>query len=131
MAVYNGINGVVVAANKTLVVAKSWRVSTEVDKDDITGMGGAGASRWRAYNPTLAGWSVEAQGLLDSTDGWHTGATPAVSVGQTVSFIGTVATGKTYSGVVLIDSVELEGATDGHFEYTISGTGTGAIAYPT
>lgn len=130
MAVYNGIDGLFVAATKTLAVCKSWRVSTEADKDDTTGMGGPSASRWRTYNPTLAGWSVEAQGLLDNTDAWHTGTTPAVRVGATCSFVGTYATGKTYSGVVLIDSVEVTGAVDGEFEYTINGTGTGAITYP-
>lgn len=131
MAVYEGHKASVTLAGTTLGIVKRCTIRTEADKSDITGMAGTGSAGWRSFAPTLRTWSVTIEGVLDSADAGLFGSNPNIRAGATGAFSCTFATGKSYSGNVIIDSVEPEVSADDTVTYTIQCTGNGALTYPT
>jgi predicted secreted protein len=127
MAVYEGFSGTVAVAGG-LIACKRFRVREEADKEEITGLADG---RWKSYAGTLLGWTLEAEGVLDSGDTQFRGAAPNLRAGVTASIVGALSNStKQFSGIVWLDSVEIEGTREGVFGYTISGTGNGALTYP-
>lgn len=134
MSVYQGYGGALYldATGGTPAVKlgiKNWRVSSEVDKEDITMMGQGNA--WRQLAPTLAGASCSFEAVADSTDTYWAGNPPTVSVGNWIDLaLYVVDEGDYYGGTAVVDSVEAELAVDGLLTLNINATFSGAIAYP-
>lgn len=135
MSVYQGYGGALYLDATGGTPAKklgirNWRISSEVDKEDITMMGQGNA--WRQLAPTLAGASCSFDAVCDSTDDYWAGAPPTVSVGNWIDVVlYLVDEGDNYSGTAVVDSVEAELAVDGLLTLSVNATFSAGVTYPT
>jgi len=113
-----------------VLAVTNFTINTTGAVPEVTGMD---SECWQAFVAGLKGWTVSASAHWDTAEAKTLGATPVISVGETLDFEGVLHashTNLTFSGTCIVTGMTSEVSVDGSVDFTVEAQGTAALTYP-